>query len=70
MTEASSLARGIINANEALKAKYAETTFVLSVGATPTANAARMKAESGPEHVALSAADELELHAGKYVFLF
>lgn len=68
VTEASSLAREIISANEDLKAKYAESTFMLSVGATPTANAARMKSESEGGSVGMSAnADELELHAGKYV---
>lgn len=67
MTEASILARGIIEANEALKTKYAESSFVLSVGATPTANAARIKSEeSDAGHVASSGVgNELELHAGK-----
>lgn len=67
VTEASRLARGIIESNPALKSRYGDATFVLSVGATPTANAARVQSENGAGVASTENAGELELHAGKYV---
>ncbi|KAJ9091220.1 hypothetical protein QFC19_009216 [Naganishia cerealis] len=67
VSEASKLAGEIIEANPTLRSKYAERSFVLSVGATPTANAARVQSEDGkPMHGLSNEHGELELHAGNY----
>ena len=66
VNEASSLARDLIGTDERLRLSYASPAFVLSVGATPTANAARVDSEHGERRVTVgNRADELELHAGK-----
>ncbi|KAJ9106085.1 hypothetical protein QFC21_001225 [Naganishia friedmannii] len=67
VSEASKLAREIIASKSKLQGSYSKRLFVLSVGATPTANAARVQSEGGQLVQKLSSdQDELELHAGNY----
>ncbi|KAJ9124127.1 hypothetical protein QFC22_000923 [Naganishia vaughanmartiniae] len=67
VSEASKLAREIIAGDTKLRGRYSERSFVLSVGATPTANAALIQSEDGKlVHGLPNDHDELELHAGNY----